>query len=171
MAVLAGAILAVTAASLYTCYSREQRAESVFASDQDRATSRQHALQSNPVNLGSIAVLAELAEASISKSGSTKSAESHAGATETAGITDPSDTSSPNDTPADDTPSDETPPDDSISVISVVCADEKMQETIPDGKISFSTTSIYSIYIYVLWKNIQGCHDQVIHVYCPDGQL
>ena len=83
--------------------------------------------------------------------------------------------SSDNNDPDSDEPSDDDPdsgiPDTSSKVEAVVFTDKKDQTTIPEGKTVFSANSIYSVYICATWKNIEGSHDEVLKLYCPDGRL
>lgn len=164
-AVVAGLILSVTVASLYSGYSYEQGTESTSISDQSHSKSKQGVPALNPHRL------TELADASVSSSDGEDNSDSEPGSSE---ISDPTETppsTSPPDPPPDTEPPDTSPPDNSVRVTDVIFTDEKGEGTIPDGKTSFSATSAYSVYILPTWKNIEGSHDQVIEVYCPDGEL
>lgn len=55
--------------------------------------------------------------------------------------------------------------------VTTITTSDKRGDTGGPSADTFSVTSIYSVYIYAHWKNIEGSHDEVVKFYAPDGEL
>jgi len=178
--VASGIILFVAVASLYPGYGYEQNSSSrsVPGSDQARAKSKKDVAGHNPHKPESISRSKKSAQGLIATSNSAEgsnsagSSGSESSSAETSNPTEnPPGTVPPDAATPEDEPPSADPPDNAARITKMVFAEEKEAGPTYDGKTTFSATSIYCIHIGATWKNIEGSHDQVIKVYCPDGGL
>ena len=61
-------------------------------------------------------------------------------------------------------------PNSTPAITTITTSDKKGENGAPSAN-TFSVTSVYSVYVYSHWKNIEGSHDEVVKFYCPDGEL
>lgn len=162
--IVAGLLAAITVATI--CSGNSPREKQVSACNKVVSKVTQSALIETPARPGSTKV--SLPQAQVPCSAVDVQSEPSSGCSSNGGAQfKPSSPASQPSLPP------QTPPvaDPSSRIDKMVFARNKDESAVPAGESSFSAVSVYSIYICITWKNLWGSHDEVIKVYCPDGQL